>query len=103
MDRARPAQREATTELGAGHTQDVAHHPERRRVVIDIDAVGLPVDADGECHVVLSFSWDDGIGRYFGIRRDAGAGWGSRRIAEVVLELVRAGVVSFSNEDGTAP
>ena len=47
--------------------------------------------------------WDDGIGRYFGIRRDAGAGWGSRRIAEVVLELERAGVVSFSNEDGTAP
>ena len=39
--------------------------------------------------------WDDGIGRYFGIRRDASAGWGSRCIGEFVLELERAGVVCF--------
>jgi hypothetical protein len=45
---------------------------------------------------------DDGIGRYFGISRDAGAGWGSRCIGEFALELERAGVVLFSNEDDTA-
>src|SRR5438105_9087213 len=54
MDRARAAQRTAATELGAGHTEDVAHHPEHRRVVVDIDAVCLPIDCDGEGHDGLS-------------------------------------------------
>src|SRR5438876_6536321 len=59
MDRARPAQREAATELGAGHAQDVAQHPKHRRVVVDIDAMRLPVDSDGEGHDVLSCSIND--------------------------------------------
>src|SRR5216683_4814207 len=56
MDRARAAKRHATAELGAGHTEDVAHHPQHRRVVVDIDAVCLPIDCDAEGHDVLSFS-----------------------------------------------
>src|SRR5882762_3354871 len=88
MDRARAAQRTTATELGAGHTEDVAHYPQHRRVVVDIDAVCLPIDCDGEGHDGLSpfcqrhkkRRWDqtrrakvnlldDGIGRYVGISR----------------------------------
>src|SRR5689334_3256185 len=87
MDRTGPAQSETATELRAGHTQDVAKHPQDRCVVVDIDAVCLAVDADGEGHAVLSFLptihkhrgdqtrsveanlLSDGIGRYFGITR----------------------------------
>ena len=54
MDRAGAAQRHAATELRAGHAQHIAQHPEERRVVVDIDAVRLPVDSDGEGHGVLS-------------------------------------------------
>src|SRR6266446_10048277 len=59
MDRARAAQRTTATELGAGHTEDVAHHPQHRRVVVDIDAVCLPIDCDGERHDGLSLSDND--------------------------------------------
>src|SRR5256885_9391543 len=86
MDGARAAKPESATELRAGHTQDVAHHPEHWRIVVDIDAVHLPVDSNGEGHKIPLRSTndtlkhtcdqisrakpnplDDGIGRYFGI------------------------------------
>src|SRR5437879_2274490 len=59
MNRARTTQPETATELGAGHAQDIARHPEHRRVVVDIDAMCLPVDSDGEGHDVLSFAKND--------------------------------------------
>src|SRR5258705_5529085 len=59
MDRACAAQRTTATELGAGHAEDVAHHPQHRRVVVDIDAVCLPIDCDGEGHDGLSLSAND--------------------------------------------
>src|SRR5258708_6439222 len=59
MNRARPAQPETAAELGPGHAQHVAQHPEHGGIVVDVDALGLPVDSDGECHGVLSFSASD--------------------------------------------
>src|SRR5262245_6787954 len=53
MHGAGAAQRQAAAELGAGHAEHVAQHPEERRVAVDIDAVGAAVDFDGEGHGVL--------------------------------------------------
>ena len=39
VDGAGAAQRHAAAELGAGHAQHVAQHPEERRVAVDIDVV----------------------------------------------------------------
>src|SRR5208282_1353020 len=50
MHGARTAERHATAEFRAGHAEHVAQHPEERRVAVDIDAVCVPVDRDGEGH-----------------------------------------------------
>src|SRR5439155_26692752 len=55
MHGARAAQRHAAAELRAGHAKHVAQDPEQRRVAIDIDAVCVAVDFDGEGHGVFSF------------------------------------------------
>src|SRR3982074_3216556 len=55
MNRARAAQPEAATELGAGLPPHVGQPPEQRRVVVEVDAVSLPVNSNGEGHGVLSF------------------------------------------------
>jgi hypothetical protein len=49
------AQRHAAAELRAGHAQHVAQHPEERRVVVDIDAVCVPVHFNGEGHRASPF------------------------------------------------
>jgi hypothetical protein len=46
MHGAGAAQRHAATELRASHAQDIAQHPEEWGVAVDIDAVGVAVDAD---------------------------------------------------------
>src|SRR5262249_12029877 len=50
MHGARAAQRHAATELGAGHAEHVAQHPQERRVAVDVDAVRSAVDFDPESH-----------------------------------------------------
>src|SRR5262249_12144239 len=55
MHGAGAAQRHAAAELGAGHAEHVAHDPKERRVTVDIDAMGVAVDFDGEGHGVFSF------------------------------------------------
>jgi hypothetical protein len=58
MHGAGAAKRHAAAELRSGHAEHVAQHPEQRRVVIDIDALRVFVDLDGERHDVPS-SGDD--------------------------------------------
>ena len=60
MHRAGAAERHAAAELGAGHAEHVAQHPQERRVAVDIDAMGGSVDFNGESHGCVSFSmgWD---------------------------------------------
>ena len=53
MHGAGAAQRHAAAELRAGHAEHVAQHPQQRRVAVDIDAVRLSVDFDGEGHGVV--------------------------------------------------
>ena len=54
MHGAGAAQRGAAAELGAGHAEYVAQHPEQRRVVIDIDPMVGAVDFDRELHGCLA-------------------------------------------------
>ena len=54
MHGASAAQCHAAAELRAGHAQHVAQHPKQRRVAVDIDAMRLTVDFNGEGHDVLS-------------------------------------------------
>jgi hypothetical protein len=56
MDRAGATQRHAAAELGAGHAEHVAKHPERRRVVVDVDALVCSVDFDIDGHRCLERS-----------------------------------------------
>ena len=56
MDRAGAAQADAAAELGAGEFQVLAHHPEQRRVGVDIDALCLAIDRKRDRHSV-SLPW----------------------------------------------
>jgi hypothetical protein len=53
MHGAGATQRHAAAELGAGHAQYVAQHPQQRRVAIDVDAVHLAVDLQWVGHDLL--------------------------------------------------
>src|SRR6185436_4904980 len=56
MDRARAAQSGAATEFGAGEFQVLPHHPEQRRVGVDLDALSLAIDRKRDRHSV-SLHW----------------------------------------------
>src|SRR5229473_791533 len=56
MDRARAAKRHATAELGAGHAEHVAQHPEQWRVLIDIYGTGSAIYGDCVGHLSLQMS-----------------------------------------------
>src|SRR5262249_24377068 len=56
MYRAGAAQRHAAAEFCAGQAEHVAQHPEQRRVAVDIDAVRVAVDFNGERHDAASLS-----------------------------------------------
>ena len=56
MHGAGAAERDPAAELCAGHAEHVAQHPEEWRVAIDIDAVCVPVDFNGEGHGVSPVS-----------------------------------------------
>jgi hypothetical protein len=58
MHGAGAAQRHAAAELGAGHAQHVAQHPEERRVAVHIYALCVPIDFNGEGHGAHSFFAD---------------------------------------------
>jgi hypothetical protein len=47
------AQRLAATELGPGHAEHVAQHPQQRGVAVDIDLMGCAVDLQRESHGCL--------------------------------------------------
>ena len=55
MHGAGAAERHAAAELRAGHAEHVAQHPEEWRVAVNIDAMCVPVDFNGEGHGILSF------------------------------------------------
>ena len=44
------AERHAAAEFSPGHAEHVTQYPKERRVAVDIDAVRLPIDFDGEGH-----------------------------------------------------
>src|SRR5438270_283078 len=77
MHGASAAQCHAAAELRAGHAQHVAQHPKQRRVAVDIDAMRLTVDFNGEGHDVLSLVHQPRI-----LRRNAGDAAGANRIRE---------------------
>ena len=55
MHGAGAAERHAAAELRAGQAEHVAQHPEEWRVAVNIDAVCVPVDFNGEGHGISSF------------------------------------------------
>src|SRR6201991_3909128 len=59
MHGAGAAQRLAATELGPGHAQHVAQHPEQRGVAVDIDLMGCAVNLQHEGHGCLSVAAAD--------------------------------------------
>ena len=63
MHGASATQRHAAAELRAGHAQHVAQHPKKWRVAVDVNAMRLTVDYDGEGHGVLSFSTNGDLRR----------------------------------------
>ena len=44
-----------------GHTEHVTRHPQRRRIAVDIDAVYVPIDFDGEGHGAISNQVDGNV------------------------------------------
>jgi hypothetical protein len=61
MHGARAAQRHAAAKLRAGHAEHVTRHPQRRRIAVDIDAVYVPIDFDGEGHGAISNQVDGNV------------------------------------------
>ena len=57
MHGAGAAQGHAAAELGAGHAEHVAQHPQQRRVAVDIDLMRCAVDLQRESHGCLSGGW----------------------------------------------
>src|SRR5262245_30108942 len=55
MHGAGTAERHSTTELRAGHPDDIAQHPKEWCVAVDINVMCGPVDLDCVGHGVLSF------------------------------------------------
>src|SRR5215468_3889996 len=49
------AQGHAAAELRAGHAENVAQHPEQRRIAVDINLVGVSVDFNAKRHDARSF------------------------------------------------
>src|SRR3546814_5840591 len=59
MHGASAAQRLAAAELGAGHAEHVAQHPQQRGVAVNIDLMGCAVDLQRESHCCLSVAGAD--------------------------------------------
>src|SRR5271167_3655886 len=53
MNRAGAAEGHAAAELGAGHAEHVAKHPQKRGITVDIDGAIYTVYPDLECHAHL--------------------------------------------------
>ena len=53
LHRTGAALRDAAAEFRSGHAENVAQHPEQRRIAVSIDAMRRPVDIEGNCHCRL--------------------------------------------------